>query len=173
MISKERLQELIDKKATIWADDYGEIQLCDKSEVCDTIAFTGNHQIQEGYCLSGFVYNKEFISDNIEPDGLEEDVEKGEWQYEMHASRLQQFDPPVWEEIQYTRHYFVYKFPIKDEYDFFGRITILKDYSIRVSGLVQGVLCEEYFDEAASKDNYIKACMIARKLFLGESVDEI
>lgn len=173
MISKERLQELIDKKATIWADAYGKIQLCDKSEVCDTIAFTGNHQIQEGYCLCGFVYNNEFIRDNIEPDGLEEDVEKGEWQYEMHASRLERFAPPVWEEIQYTKHYFVYKFSIKENYDFFGRITILKDFNIKVSGLVQGVLFEEYFNEAASKDNYIKACTIARKLFLGEGVDGI
>lgn len=60
MITEERLKELIDQKATIWADDYGEIQLCDKSEVCATIAFTGNHQIQEGYCLSGFIYNGEF-----------------------------------------------------------------------------------------------------------------
>lgn len=173
MISKERLQELIDKKATIWADDYGEIQLCDKSEVCDTIVFTGNHQIQEGYCLFGFIYNNEFISDNIEPDGLEEDVEKGKWCYEMHTSQLKRFDPPVWEEIQYTKHYFVYKFSIKDNYDFFGRITILKDYSIKVSGLVQGILFEEYFNEAASKENYIKACTIARKLFLGESVNGI
>lgn len=173
MISKERLQELIDKKATIWADDYGKIQLCDKSEVCDTIAFTGNHQIQEGYCLSGFVYNNEFISANIEPDGLEEDIEKGEWCYEMHASRLERFEPPAWEEIQYTKHYFIYKFSIKDEYDFFGRITILKDYSIKVSGLVQGILFEEYFNEAASKDNYIKACTIARKLFLGGGINGI
>ena len=67
--------------------------------MCNTVAFTGNHQIQEGYCLSGFIYNDEFISDNIEPDGLEEDVEKGKWNYEMHASRLERFEPPVWEEM--------------------------------------------------------------------------
>lgn len=73
MISKERLQELIGQKATIWADDFGEIQLCDNSEVCKTIAFTGNHQIQEGYCLSGFIYNGKFISNNIEPEELEEE----------------------------------------------------------------------------------------------------
>ena len=90
----------------------------------------------------------------------------------MHASRVEQFDPPVWEEVQYTKNYFIYKFSIKDNYDFFGRITILKDFNIKVSGLVQGVLFEEYFNEAASKENYIKACTIARKLFLGESIEE-
>ena len=168
MISKERLEELIDKKATIWADDYGEIQLCDKSEVCRVISCEG-----ESYCLSGFIYDCEFFPFAVIPEELEEDVEKGEWQYEMHASRLERFDPPAWEEIQYIKHYFIYKFSIKDNYDFFGRITILKDYNIKVSGLVQGVLFEEYFNEAASKDNYIKACKIARKLFLGGGVNGI
>ena len=168
MISKERLEELIKQEATIWADDYGKIQLCDKSEVCRVISCEG-----ESYCLSGFIYDCEFFPFAVIPEELEEDVEKGEWQYEMHAIRLERFDPPAWEEIQYIKHYFIYKFSIKDNYDFFGRITILKDYNIKVSGLVQGVLFEEYFNEAASKDNYIKACTIARKLFLGESVDEI
>lgn len=168
MISKERLQELIDQKATIWADGYGEIRLCDKSEVCRVTSCEG-----ESHCLYGFIYDQIFINDSISPEELEENVEKGEWNYEMHASRIERFDPPIWEEIQYTKHYFIYKFPIKDEYDFFGRITILKDYSIKVSGLTQGILFEEYFDEAATKENYIKACTIARKLFLGESVDEI
>lgn len=168
MISEERLQELIDKKATIWAECYGKIQLCNESKICyaeflETVL----------YYLSGFMRGGKFVNDGIMPNFLEEDVEKGEWQYEMHASRLERFDPPAWEEIQYTKHYFIYKFSIKDNYNFFGRITILKDYNIKVSGLVQGVLFEEYFNEAASKENYIKACTIARKLFLGESVNGI
>lgn len=171
MISKERLQELIDQKATIWADDYGEIQLCDKSEVCDTIAFTGNHQIQEGYCLSGFVYNNEFIRDNIEPDGLEENVEKGEWCYEMHASRIERFAPPVWED-----------FLEKKDYIFLSKSH--KEVIIRSGAIVfdngtawKYVAVENDFDRFytgdLTKENYIKACTIARKLFLGESVDGI
>lgn len=163
MISKERLQELIDQKATIWADSYGEIQLCDESKIC-YYEFLKTAL----YYLSGFMRGGKFVNDGITPNFLEENVEKGEWNYEMHASRIERFDPPIWEEIQYTKHYFIYKFPIKDNYDFFGRITILKDYSIKVSGLVQGILFEEYFNEACSKENYLKACKIAKKLFLGE-----
>ena len=33
MITEERLKELIDQKATIWADDYGEIQLCNERKL--------------------------------------------------------------------------------------------------------------------------------------------
>ena len=166
MISKERLQELIDKKATIWADDYGEIQLCDKSEVCDTIAFTGNHQIQEGYCLCGFVYNNEFISGNIEPDGLEEDIEKGKWCYEMHASRLERFEPPLWEEINENTDW---------RFCFFTRDG--RDYWFTVNGFIDCIDLDSEYSEIYyfdfTKEDYIKACTIARKLFLGESVDEI
>ena len=174
MISEERLQELIDENATIWADCYGEIQLCDKSEVCDTIAFTGNHQIQEGYCLSGFVYNNEFISDNIEPDGLEEDVEKGEWEYEMHASRIERFRPPTYEEmIKEPRclDCWTKEFVVMDNDKLIGIAFIGVDFDCEIVSVEMG--SDQYFVEQLTKDNYIKACTIARKLFLGESVDEI
>ena len=174
MITRERLEELIKQEATIWADDYGEIQLCDKSEVCDTIAFTGNHQIQEGYCLSGFVYNNEFISDNIEPDGLEEDVEKGEWEYEMHASRIERFRPPTYEEmIKEPRclDCWTKEFVVMDNDKLIGIAFIGVDFDCEIVSVEMG--SDKYFVEQLTKDNYIKACTIARKLFLGESVDEI
>ena len=171
MISKERLQELIDQKATIWADDFGEIQLCDNSEVCKTIAFTGNHQIQEGYCLSGFAYDNDFISDNIEPDKLEEDIEKGEWEYEMHASRIEQFDPPIWEDFSEKKDYI---FLSKSH-----REVIIRSGAIMfTNGTTMGYVAvendfERFYTGDLTKDNYIKACTIARKLFLGESIDGI
>lgn len=171
MISKEKLQELIDQKATIWADDYGEIQLCDKSEVCNTIAFTGNHQIQEGYCLSGFVYNNEFISDNIEPDGLEENVEKGKWCYEMHASRIERFAPPVWEDFLKKKDYIFLSKNHKE-------VIIKSGVIMFANGTTRGFVAvensfERFYIGDLTKENYIKACTIARKLFLGESVDGI
>lgn len=165
MISKERLKELIDQKATIWADDYGEIQLCDKSEVCNTVAFTGNHQIQEGYCLSGFIYNGEFISDNIEPCELEEDVEKGKWNYEIHTSRLERFDPPVWED-----------FLESEEYTFWTKKKHMRTV-ISVVGTKRNYLSVEtsfysFYIGDLTKENYIKACKIAKNLFIGEDKNE-
>ena len=149
MISKKRLKELIEQKTTIWTDNYGEIQLSDKSEVCDTITFTGNHQIQKGYCLSGFVYNNE-------PDGLEEDVEKGKWNYEMHTSRLERFEPPVWEEFLKTKEY------LFTSCDRFRE----KIYVEPISGKLSS--CAKFIGKP-TKENYTKACEMARKLFLGVS----
>lgn len=166
MISEERLQELIDKKATIWADNYGKIQLCDKSEVCRVTSFDG-----ESYCLYGFIYNKDFMGINVFPEELEEDVEKGEWQYEMHASRLERFEPPVWEDILE-----------KNDYIFLSKSH--KEVIIRIGAsrftngtTMEYVVVENEFEGFytgnLTKDNYIKACTIARKLFLGESVNGI
>lgn len=175
MISEERLQKLIDQKAKIWADNFGEIQLCDNSEVCKTIAFTGNHRIQEGYCLSGFVYDNEFISNfNIVPEELEEDVEKGEWGYEMHASRIERFEPPIYEEMIkqprcldcWTKEFVVMSNDIP-----IGEAFIGVDFKCEIVSVEMG--SDKYFVEPLTKGNYIKACTIARKLFMGESVDEI
>lgn len=171
MISEERLQELIKQEATIWVKN----QYCNAYDVelsnYNYVAITDNKE-----SLMFLDYSiQEDDPESVLVDYLEnlyETKEDAEWA-SIAIYRTEIFDPPAWEEIQYTKHYFIYKFSIKDNYDFFGRITILKDFNIKVSGLVQGVLFEEYFNEAASKDNYIKACTIARKLFLGESVDEI
>lgn len=158
MISKERLQELIDQKATIWTDGYGEIQLCDKSEICKVISFKG-----ESYCLYGFIYDQRFINDNIKPEELEEDVEKGEWEYEMHASRPEQFDPPVWKDFLENEEYIFWTKKHKQTHV----MTLGAKY------LVVETDFERFYTGDLSKENYIKACTIARKLFLGERVDEI
>ena len=161
MISKERLQELIDKKATIWADDYGEIQLCDESKICydeflETVI----------YYLSGFMHGGKFVNDGIMPNFLEEDIEKGEWQHEMHASRLERFEPPLWEEINENTDW---------RFCFFTRDG--RDYWFTVNGFIECIDLDSEYSESYyfdfTKEDYIKACTIARKLFLGESVDEI
>lgn len=174
MITKERLKELVKQKATIWADDYGEIQLCNESEVCNTVAFTGNHQIQEGYCLSGFIYNDEFISDNIEPDGLEEDVEKGKWNYEMHASRLERFEPPVWEEMTKEPRCFncwTKEFVVMDNDKPIGTAFIGVDFECEIVSVEMG--SNKYFVEPLTKNNYTKACEMARTIFLGGTYEKI
>ena len=155
MISKERLQELIDQKATIWADDYGEIQLCDKSEVCRVISCEG-----ESHCLYGFIYDQEFMDIDVLPETLEEDVEKGEWCYEMHASRLERFEPPVWEEFLEIEEYIFWTKKHKQTHI----MTLGAKY------LVVETDFERFYTGDLTKENYIKACTIARKLFLGESI---
>lgn len=169
MISKERLQKLIKQEATIWADSYGEIQLCDKSEVCRVISCEG-----ESYCLSGFIYDCEFFPFAVILEELEEDVEKGEWQYEMHTSRIERFSPPTYEEmIKEPRclDCWTKEFVVMDNDKPIGIAFIGVDFDCEIVSVEMG--SDQYFVEQLTKDNYIKACTIARKLFLGESVDEI
>lgn len=166
MISKERLQELIDKKATIWADDYGEIQLCDKSEVCRVISCEG-----ESYCLSGFICDCEFFPFAVIPEELEEDVEKVEWQYEMHTSRIERFNPPVWEDFLEKKDYIFLSKSHKEMIIRSGAIVFDNGTTMKYVAVENDF--ERFYTGDLTKDNYIKACTIARKLFLGESVDEI
>ena len=159
MISKERLQKLIKQEATIWADDYGEIQLCEKSEVCRVISCEG-----ESYCLSGFIYDCEFFPFAVIPEELEEDIEKGKWCYEMHASRLERFEPPLWEEIKENTDW---------RFSFFTRDG--RDYYFIVSGVLEYIELDSEYSESYyfdfTKEDYIKACTIVRNLFLGESIE--
>ena len=90
MISKERLQKLIKQEATIWADSYGEIQLCEKSEVCRVISCEG-----ESYCLSGFIYDCEFFPFAVIPEELEEDVEKVSGNMKCTRAELNDLAPPL------------------------------------------------------------------------------
>ena len=154
MISKERLQELIDKKATIWDDRWGEIQLCDKSKVF--IIFDVSHK-EIGYRLSGFIGKDKYQGGYIPPEELEEDVEKGKWQCEMYAIRPERFEPPVWEEFIKVRKYG------------FCRSNGEKSY-IRID--CNGNLAYFYTltNKKATKENYAEICKLARKLFLGEKL---
>lgn len=146
MINKERLQELVNQKAKIWCDDYGEIQLCDKSEVCKVTSCEG-----ESYCLYGFIYNETFEDVDVYPDSLEENVEKGAWDYEMHATRVERFEPP-------------YKLNIGECYEF----TSKKGCRMRIFNWDNEQYWVQYVGTHTSFNTYKEAAEYARKMFLGE-----
>lgn len=170
MISKERLQELIDQKATIWSEGYGEIQLTDISEVC------GIKNSKDGmiisYCLFGFICGDSFTPCTIMPEELEEDVEKGKWNNEMHASRLERFEPPVWEEMTKKTRFlncWTMEFIARERDEPIGIALIGVDFSCEIVSVEMG--SNKYFAEPLTKENYARACTIARKLFIGESIE--
>lgn len=169
MIEKNRLEELIEQKATIWVQN----KYCGAYDVelnhLYHIEITDNKEsllywdesIDEG------TTKEEVLVDYLEY--LYETEEDAEFASEFqNIKRVETLNLPFWEDIQYTKNYFIYNFTINNNYNFFGRMIILKDYNIRIVGSTQGVLHEEYFDENYSKENYIKACKIVIKLFLGE-----
>ena len=91
------------------------------------------------------------------------------WEKEFGCiENTERLELPTWETIPFERqNSYVKKFTIKGNCDYFGRLVVDNNV-IRVMGLVQGCLFEEYFNEIRSKENYTIACKIARDLFLGE-----
>ena len=168
MISEERLQELIKQEATIWVKN----QYCKAYDVelshYNYVAITDNkeslmfldYSIQEDDPESVFV-------DYLE--NLYETKEDAEWA-SMATYRTEMFNPPVWED-----------FLEKNDYIFLSKSH--KEVIIRIGAIrftngttMEYVVVENDFERFytgdLTKDNYIKACTIARKLFLGESVEE-
>ena len=111
-----------------------------------------------------------FVNDGITPNFLEENVEKAKWEHEMHARRLEWFEPPIWED-------FVNTISPKDSMscDFISKdkdsCAIYVDFALEIIEVLGKDVQYDIWE--LSKENYIKACTIARKLFLGESVDGI
>lgn len=169
MISEERLQELIRQEATIWV----------KNQYCKAYDVELSH-----YNYVAITDNKEslmFLDYSIQEDdpervlvdyldNLYETKEDAEWA-SMATCRMEMFNPPVWE-------YFLEK----NGYVFLSKrhqeVIIRIDAIMFANGTTREYVVvennfERFYTGDLTKDNYIKACTIARKLFLGESVDEI
>lgn len=168
MISKERLQKLIKQEATIWV----------KNQYCKAYDVELSH-----YNYVAITDNKEslmFLDYSIQEDdpesvlvdyleNLYETKEDAEWA-SMATYRTEMFNPPVWE-------YFLKK----NSYIFLSKRHQEVIIRIGVIGFTNGTTIEyvavendfeRFYTGDLTKDNYIKACTIARKLFLGESVEK-
>lgn len=156
-ISKERLEELIKQGATIWHDDYGEINLDKK--FCDICEVKSLQDAHIGWVLF-FEYEYENVrhSADVEIEALEEDVETAKWHYEMDCSRIERLDLPTWEEF-YNGF---------DDVEFYGKDK--KHYLISADYGEEDINLIEKFP--LTKDGYLSACRLAKKLFLGENLDE-
>ena len=161
MISKERLQELIKQEATIWVKN----QYCNAYDVelsnYNYVAITDNKE-----SLMFLDYSiQEDDPERVLVDYLEnlyETKEYAEWA-SIATYRTEIFNPPAWK-------YFLEN----EEYIFWTKNH--KQTHIMTLGakyLVVETDFERFYTGDLTKENYIKACTIARKLFLGESVNEI
>lgn len=165
MITKERLQELINKKAIIWHDDYGEIKLDKETcEICETLAFDHNSKAIHGHILQfHYVYENEKHVDDFDIDELEEDVETAKWNYENTRTRIETLTMPTYE-----------KFVEKSYFDFIskdGANIVLSDTNFfEITEFYDGDYVKTYFKKELTKENYKIACEICLKLFTGEKV---
>ena len=146
-MTKERLEELIKQKATIWYDGHFEIKL-NPEQYSITEAFGETvlwYQPKDE--PSGYDWSWEL-------DVLREDVDRAKWEYDMFESRTERFEPPMWEDLPEE-----YEFAFICNQEIFN-LTVTR-YSVSIIVGHEAV----YFSADPTKENYEKACEIVRDLF--------
>ena len=149
MISRERLEELIEQEATIYDPDtmwesIGEIKLNKKMKVKDgrLDGDLGDLGLKGAMC-SCFVRLEDLV----------ESKEEAEWIIEFGCiTRTERLELPTWEEFNNQPEFYF------DDY------TLVK---INDKILLKDTF-EDYVYKEFTKENYILACRKAKELFLGE-----
>ena len=157
MITRERLEELIENNGTVYCvgDNVYKITL-DKRYFC----ILGN------YLQWSTVLNKLMPRRTPHIEDIYETKEDAEFVKEFkNITRTETLNLPTWEELKIIDEIKIYagngkRYLVQaDEYDI----------SVYASDRYDFIL---YKRLKRTKENYIKACTIARKLFLGESVEK-
>lgn len=179
MITKERLEELIEQEATIYYKEYGKIKdvTLDNSYYIDKFSEVSNIDVLCRGCCDfdddKFRIIVTFLSE------LYETEEDAEFVLKYHTFRVEKFEPPTWEEFEKRKFY---EFQGKNGRTYYIQhltycdLLVVYDnddcYTNQLTGAVIDHTYENtnIFKETPTKENYIKAVEIARKLFLGESV---
>ena len=162
MISKERLEELIEQGATIYSNEYGEIQLIKENDL--SLYENG----QNNYILYALEPNKKYHNEIFDED-LFETEEEAKWFAEFGCiERTERLELPTWEEIE--NDFIIHKqsggnYCVRE---FFGKE---QEYSLDIvvwNGEVMVSISDEDFCKPLTKENYTLACRKAKELFLGE-----
>ena len=146
MIIKERLEELIEQCATIYSNEYGEIQLKKENDL--SLYENG----QNNYILYALEPNKKYHNEIFDED-LFETEEEAKWFSEFGCiERTERLELPTWEEFNNQPEFYF------DDY------TLVK---INDKILLKDCF-EDYVYKEFTKENYTLACRKAKELFLGE-----
>lgn len=158
MISKERLEDLINEKAVVYDVFCGDVEFIDLT----MIKVFG----QTDKTLTFEYYNDTFcqliMRDN---NDLFETREDAEWQLEFgNIKRVETIAFPTWEEFKKQNN--IFRFIDKQGYK-----CKIDGYCSPYTGgfidVVQGGTGLTDLNEF-SKENYVKACRLAKKLFMGD-----
>ena len=160
MISKERLEELIEKSATVYATGLGEIELIPENDI--SIYENGNN----GYILYVLEPNKKYKNEIFDED-LFETKEEAEFSLEFqNITRTEILNLPTWEELNKkvdTIPNMFWQIAKCSEFILFLQTDkILNNSQIILRGN------DDTYNWSLTKENYLEACKIAKKLFLGE-----
>lgn len=165
MISRERLEELIEQEATIYDPDtmwesIGEIKLNKKMKVKDgrLDGDLGDLGLKGAMC-SCFVPLEDLV----------ESKEEAEWIIEFGCiTRTEKLELPTWEELfkeDRVLDCYTQEFGIVKNRSFIGVVLLGVDFTNEIVEVSIG--SDQIFCELLTKENYILACRKAKELFLG------
>lgn len=150
MITEERLKELIQQRATIWCSSWEEeVKLSPENCVIDDLYNYALNSKEKRLLVLEDDKKTAFCSYRLQ--FLEEDVEKGAWDYEMHATKVEEFKPP-------------YKLNVGECYEFISK----KGCRMRIYNWKDEQYWVQYVGTHRSFNTYKEAVEYARKMFLGE-----
>ena len=152
MISKERLEELIEQGATIYSNEYGEIQLIKENDL--SLYENG----QNNYILYALEPNKKYHNEIFDED-LFETEEEAKWFAEFGCvERTEKLELPTWEEFEEKK--FVWFF---NSYHKCCLHYLNCNNKIFINNGDEVIEIGDF-----TKENYTIACRKAKELFLGE-----
>lgn len=156
MITKERLKELIKQGATIYQirdNMIVDYQLCSYNYLEDNDLIYEN--VMTNYC-------RRWIG---KLDDLFETEEDAEWELEFgNITRTETLKLPSWKEFELLGHNA--DFIGKDNTPYYFRFNYNKS-EIYIVNMING---KEIYYARPTKENYIEACKLCKKLFLGEEI---
>lgn len=174
MISKEKFNELNSEKKKIYYLDYGLLGSCSVKEldfskrricgVCENYFPIPDEELEvhdycnmqnDGYCDEDFVC---YLKDCYETQ------EDAEFAKEFkNITRIETLNLPTWEELKKFERF---DFKSKDGHKY--TIHFISGFNTLA---ITGIIKNEYYGEA-TKENYFEACKIAKKIFLGDKIDD-
>lgn len=164
MISKERLEELIEQGNAYIYDKYRAYSLRNREE--KTGDFYWKRQVEVVDDCLHYVYedgdNCENFDSYIKLEDLYETKEETEWHKEFGCiERTERLELPTWEEIcDGATHNIPFTTPKVQKVE-----MIICDEYIDIVSIYQSIID---FSKPLTKENYTLACRKAKELFLGE-----
>lgn len=159
MVTKERLEELMRNCAVIYGIEFDKIESYDLSDedICISPAEFGDYGLR--------IFNSLGYWNDVRFENLFESKKEAEWYKEFGCiQRTEQLKLPTWQEFKNQKIHTVCFFS-KNTNCFFEMFIHEKNNKL----VLYDHDCDyKYFNDIATKENYIKACRIAKAHFLGE-----
>lgn len=162
MITRERLEELIRQRATIYSAGWDEeVELSPETCTVENIKIS---EYGEEIGEKLFVKEDERHIPSYRLSALEEDIETEKFKKEFqNITREEILNLPTWEELK-----------IIDEIKIYGENG--RRYLLRADEYDISIYADDEYDYMLykqfdrTKENYFEACKIAKKLFLGDKM---